>query len=130
MKLLFKNGTLVLNKNNPAADFLAYHPANKNRRKFIIMWHIYKNKQGKFEVAFITKGRYQVGSKQGYSRKSGCKKVLISVLKSMQTVSTNSLLFQDNTLPDGPKVFWIFKTGKTELSEVKPGKKYVTRQRT
>lgn len=92
------------------------------------MWHLYKNKQGNFEVALITKGRYQVGSKQGYSKKSGCKKALISVLKTMQTVSNNSLLFQDDTLSE-PQVFWIFKTGRTELSEVKPGKKYVPRQR-
>ena len=34
------------------------------------MWHLYKNKQNKFEIAFISKnGRYIVGSKQGYSRR-------------------------------------------------------------
>lgn len=93
------------------------------------MWHIFKNKQGKFEVAFVTKGRYQVGSNQGYTRKSGCKAVLKSVLKSMQTVSDNSLLFQDDSLPES-KVFWIFKSGQVTFADnVKPVKKYLPQKR-
>lgn len=93
------------------------------------MWHIFKNKKGQFEVAFVTKGRYQVGSNQGYARKSGALAVLKSVLKAVQSVTlgemnTACLVWQDDTL-ETPKTYWVFKREKGCEANVKPVKKYI-----
>ena len=57
------------------------------------MWHLYKNKQNKFEIAFISKnGRYIVGSKQGYSKR------VDAVTKIHLVVDNNGVVyFQDDT---------------------------------
>lgn len=41
------------------------------------MWHLFKNKNGLLEIAFIENGRYIVGSKQGYTAKRLCTRMLI-----------------------------------------------------
>mgnify|MGYP003528444520 FL=1 len=98
------------------------------------MWHIFKNSKGEFEVAFVTKGRYQVGSNQGYARKSGAIAVLKSVLKAVESVTreiemkTACLLWQDDTL-EVPKTYWLFKYDRGCEADVKPVKKYVPQKK-
>lgn len=57
------------------------------------MWHIYKNKQNKFEFAFIRKGRYIAGTKQGYNRMS----TAIESLVSCREVVAGYFEVQDDT---------------------------------
>ena len=97
------------------------------------MWHIFKNSKGEFEVAFVTKGRYQVGSNQGYARKSGAIAVLKSVLKAVESVTRDEmkqavLVWQDDTL-ETPKTYGMFKYDRGCEADVKPVKKYVPQKK-
>lgn len=33
------------------------------------MWHLFKNSEGKYEFAFVNKGKYIAGTNQGYEKK-------------------------------------------------------------
>lgn len=66
------------------------------------MWHIYRNKQGKHEFAFIKRGKYIVGSKQGYERKKTLVKSLVSVIFDENVKTVNQ--FEDKP----PKVVSVY----------------------
>lgn len=57
------------------------------------MWHIYCNKRGLFEFAYISKGRYIAGTRQGYERKKAALKALAKLGNTKETRVT----VQDDT---------------------------------
>lgn len=83
------------------------------------MIHLFKHKDGKYDIALVVKGRFIVGSQQHYNRKG-------DALKIMRYI--NSLIWQDDTLPK-PKVFrGTYSTGVLiyeEATDVKLTKKYI-----
>jgi hypothetical protein len=81
------------------------------------MWHLYKNANGKFEFAFINKGRYIAGTKQGYERGSDAKRVLFTLLSSACSTSDKFIIQDDTGLK--PVVIYLFKRGHTS-TDFKP----------
>ena len=88
------------------------------------MWHLFKHEtgkhKGKYDVAFVVKGKYKVGSNQGYNKKSDAIKCAL----------TNRVCehVQDDTLKV-PKVLFCYlsgnKKGLTSPSALKPQKRYI-----
>lgn len=85
------------------------------------MWHLYKNSQGKWEVCFFLKGRYIVGSKQGYVRR---KTALNAVVQSCNIVSGFAYI-QDNTTNIVLEVYVLYRQViNIKASNLKPVKPY------
>lgn len=86
------------------------------------MWHIYRNPSNKklFEVAFVSKGKYIVGTRQGYAKKASACRAIVSAVNP-----TGSILVQDDT-GDRPVLKYIHHDGSLSLSvSTKAGKKYI-----
>lgn len=79
------------------------------------MYHLFQHTtgklKGKFDVAFVRKGRFGAGSNQGYNRKRDA----ISLIKAM-----GGNQFQDDT----QNVVYIFVSGRFIKSVQKPSKPY------
>lgn len=83
------------------------------------MWHIYRNSTGKFEFAFIKKGRYIAGTKQGYSSRVKATKSLYSLAGKVRA--------QDDTREISVTgILNLF--GYLNLDGQKPSKKYVSKK--
>lgn len=67
------------------------------------MWHIYRNKHKLFEFAFISKGRYIVGSKQGYVNHKSCVNAIMTI---------GALEYQDDTKDESKYLPTIFLYSK------------------
>lgn len=92
------------------------------------MWHIYFTTPGVFEFAFVHKGRYIAGSRQGYARKKTALKSLwslISISSHSAMVTLNNVQFkvQDDTM-DEPLMATVDKDGVLHWTGQKPGKAY------
>jgi uncharacterized protein YegP (UPF0339 family) len=103
--------------------YITLQPICNHKIKTTIMFHLFqhtsKKLKGKYDFAFISKGKYICGSNQGYENKK-------DALKSLSLVST---AFQDDTL-DKPLMLWLEVEGrKISTSEIKtatkPSKKYI-----
>lgn len=85
------------------------------------MWHLFKTKRG-FEIALIFRGRYIVGSNQGYKTRNGCHKALKCIIPSLGVPT--SIKFQDDTLKT-PMVFSISRNESPEWEQnINPSKPY------
>jgi uncharacterized protein YegP (UPF0339 family) len=88
------------------------------------MWHLFRNKQKQFEFAFISKGRYIAGTKQGYENRSDALSALnFLVRKPMPGGSFYAILVQDNT-GEKPVVIALYTQGKQVLTNNKPAAPY------
>lgn len=67
------------------------------------MWHLFKHLNGeyknKYDVAFVKKGKYGAGSKQGYNKKKDAVTLLVSM---------GAIFYQDDTTAK-PTVIQIFR---------------------
>lgn len=87
------------------------------------MFHVYRNKNSKFEVVFV-KGKNLVWhtSPQQYERKSGCYTAMRSLMKFMGKTECK---FQDDTTSVS-YVYKLYEKGAPSvLAGSKPGKKYI-----
>lgn len=94
------------------------------------MIHLFKHTapgklKGKFDIALVSKGRYIIGSNQGYERKSGAVGAARSLVK---TIDTNGYYigfnFQDDTF-DPPVVYAVFGSRRPQKSPLIPSKPYI-----
>lgn len=90
-------------------------------------FHLFKHSNGKFDVAYVSKGRMVWDTQpQNYERKAGCYKAIRSLLKKFKSTFTD---FQDDTFL-ASKVFWIGLTGKIEeRKNIKGTRKYVPKSK-
>jgi hypothetical protein len=93
------------------------------------MIHLFKHSKGKlkgkFDIALVVRGKYIVGSNQGYERKSGCYNAMIAICRTLPVVGRlGSCKFQDDTF-DKPLVVDLDAGNKMTFSSTKkPTKKY------
>ena len=88
------------------------------------MWHLFKHEtgkhKGKYDVAFVVKGKYKVGSNQGYNKKLDAIKCAFLYADSEDV--------QDDTL-ETPKVYFYYKSWDKKLccmkSDFNPRKRYI-----
>lgn len=91
------------------------------------MIHLFKHKDGKYDIALVVKGKFIVGSNQHYSRK---KDAINAIIKVMDCIFFNCdektyTLYQDDTLVK-PLVFMLYDDGVVvSEEEVKPKKPYI-----
>ena len=82
------------------------------------MFHIAKNKNGKYEAAFISKGKIVWHtSPQQYERKRGCISAIISLMKYFSIAYSH---FQFEGI-----VYGISESGAIIKTERKPSKPYI-----
>lgn len=90
------------------------------------MWHLFKHTNGKFDFAFISKGKYIAGSQQGYENRSDALKSLNYMVRKPMPAGKNygSFLVQDDT---GTKavVIALHPREHQVLTKVQPSEKYV-----
>lgn len=97
------------------------------------MFHLFKHStgklKGKYDIALIVKGKYIVGSNQGYNRKRGALSALISICKSLPDWGNlGSCVFQDDT-KEKSEVFSLDLSGTTYKSTQKPSKPYTPKSK-
>jgi hypothetical protein len=95
------------------------------------MIHLFKHKDGKFDIALVVKGKFIWGTPQGYSRRLGAYKALIST--SFHCGHLSKIYFQDDTqdvpviccleYSKGGRVFYIKKSGTDTHKPYIPNKK-------
>lgn len=86
--------------------------------------HTHGKNKGKFDIAFVVRGRYIVGSNQGYNTKRGAYKAMIALCKGLPVVGAlGSCKFQDDTLVK-PIVVQLVSNGNTYHSTNKSSKPY------
>lgn len=93
------------------------------------MLHLFKHSdgklKGKYDIAFVVKGRYIVGSNQGYNTKRDAYKPMLALCRGLPVVGAlGSCKFQDDTL-DKPVVVILNLNGTTFHTSDKPSKKYI-----
>jgi len=94
------------------------------------MFHLFQHSngklKGKYDFAFVSKGKYICGSNQGYSRKKSAINAILSILKSVRVDGCDSyyLKVQDDTLPHS-KVFSFWDDNVVIGSATAPSKKYI-----
>lgn len=86
------------------------------------MWHLFKNNDGKFEIAFISKGRYIVGSRQGYERKGSC----LSALVQMGAPDVQDDTITVNHFGGSVPTVLTYMDGKYGRASFMSGKEYTT----
>jgi len=94
------------------------------------MFHLFCHQsgklKGKYDFAFVKNGRYICGSNQGYERRGGVYKAIISIMDSVFSCSylVYTTLIQDDTFKI-PVVFKLNDDGVLmEIKGLKPKKKY------
>lgn len=92
------------------------------------MIHLFEHQKGelkgKYDIAFIVKGRYIVGSNQGYNTKRGAYKPMIALCKGLPVMGAlGSCKFQDDTY-EKPIVVTLLSNGTTYHTKTKPSKPY------
>jgi hypothetical protein len=88
------------------------------------MWHLFKNNQQLFEFAFINKGNYIAGTRQGYENRSGALKSLNTLVRKPSLgMYFAGILVQDDT-GEKSQVIALYKDNKQVLTNNKPGKRY------
>lgn len=90
------------------------------------MFHLFKHADKKFDVAFVVKGKYIMGSNQHYSNREDAINAILLVLKD---AGSRSVMFQDDT-PTQPVILFVSAEGKV-LTETSVGvkKKYIPRKK-
>lgn len=104
------------------------------------MWHLFINSDNLFEFAFVSKGRYIVGSKQGYERRAKA----LSALKSINFSKHLGAIYsghnspgkadnffvdiQDDTKTE-PVILRVYEIGAAGVLKDKPGKRYLPTRR-
>ncbi len=83
------------------------------------MIHLFKHKDGKFDIALVVKGKFVVGSNQHYSRKQGAINAIRSVMK---ITFSAAILYQDDI---DSVIYSIGMQGKPHKTFDKPVKPYV-----
>ncbi len=89
------------------------------------MWHLYKNKHGLFEIAFIKNGRYIVGSKQGYVNRKTCIKMMREMnynIRGIGEKTYRAFRYQDDT-GKKPVIVFVYADGAMELLYSQPPSK-------
>lgn len=88
------------------------------------MWHLFKTRNKKqYDFAFISKGRYIAGSKQGYSRRIDAAKALYHLLITPVAIPGAKFTVQDDT-DEKPVIGQLASDGTVHLTGQKPGKPY------
>lgn len=88
------------------------------------MWHLFKNNQNQFEFAWINKGRYVCGTRQGYENRSDALYALFTLIaKHNLSAYKGGWNIQDDT-GKAPNVIRIFEKGRQVLTNIQPGKPY------
>lgn len=87
------------------------------------MIHLIKTPKGKFELYFVVKGRREWDTTpQTYSRRAGCYKVMISLMKY---ANTDNLIFQDD-VGNKSLMMQLYNNGLiVYLPDMKTRKKYI-----
>lgn len=92
------------------------------------MWHLFKNNEGLFEFAFISKGEYVAGTRQGYERRSKALSSLYTLINSAQ----NGRASRDGrwyTMQDDSGVKSVILSlghkGKAIITKERAGKPYI-----
>lgn len=82
--------------------------------------------KGKYDFAFVNKGKYICGSNQGYSKRRSAINAILSILKSVRVDGCDACYFniQDDILPHS-KVFALWDDNVLIESTKKPSKKYI-----
>jgi uncharacterized protein YegP (UPF0339 family) len=90
------------------------------------MIHLFKHKDGKYDIALVVKGRFIVGSNQHYSSKRGAFNAIISICENLNDgFGVGSATFQDDTF-DEPCVCQIDTDGRVFKYPIKyTSKKYI-----
>lgn len=86
------------------------------------MWHLFKNNQKLFEFAFISKGEYIAGTRQGYENRSDALSAL-NHLARKSIIYYGSILVQDDTGKE-PIVIALFPRERQVMTKNKPSKPY------
>jgi hypothetical protein len=89
------------------------------------MWHLFKNSDNKYEVAFIKKGKYIVGTRQGYEKKKAALKAAM-IAGGCDDRYSLRLWIQDDTLGIVLQVDTdsYGREFKVKASNEKPGKPF------
>lgn len=88
------------------------------------MWHLFKNKKKQYEFAFISKGDYIAGTRQGYeNRFDALKSLNYLVRKPVPSATFAGILVQDDT---GliPVIISLYPKERQVMTTNKPSKPY------
>jgi len=93
------------------------------------MIHLFKHQsgklKGKFDIALIVKGKYIVGSNQGYNRKGGAINAIVAIMDNVfyESDADPEMVMQDDTVSP-PLTFTV--NDKKELTRylTKPSRPY------
>jgi ribosomal protein L30E len=92
------------------------------------MIHLFKHSKGKlkgkFDIALIVRGKYIVGSNQGYEKRRQALKAMMSIAHNIPSVGRlGSVKFQDDTIEI--PVVYVLNSGFIQYEQpIKPHKKY------